>query len=644
MHTALLLAALAAALDPVGASSVAAAPAAAPAAAAQALLAEPAAPVDPCDGATTLPAEPACAGTALCAARERVHAMCELRDAMRGRYVFLETKRKLLGDGFQPLARLDACVAGERAIAREEEPLRFYDRVRTCLSGFQDGHLIVTTPVRLPQVALGVELRRAGGKLVVGAREPALRALDGDAVVDALPFGAEVVEVDGVPIADAVAALAREVPGSSQAARVARAVEALTRRDFAYPSRRVATLGVALPGGARRAVEVPWWISPGAEGHPVAGGWARRTALPTTRRFAWFEDALRPRKGAAVEGAPAWAPVVPEAAARALTEYVDDGGRVAVRLGAVERGVGQPFCYVQILSFHSQGLTGPDGRHRFTAPITEFVGRCAAQRRDVVLDLRHNEGGFLDHSTHIAEALSPRGAPEPPSALLLRATERNEAVYRERAAAVERDDDVLAPHHVLDAIRAARQGGQALTPAFVTGASPPAEGFPGKVVALTSPACMSACDRLAALLKASGRAVLVGGPTEGAGGSQQETPGVPARWTDASRVLSVSIPNAAFGVRRTPAGVVVTTGDAGRATSLAPRSGTAPAVAAPVAELPSQVHGVELPAPAFFESFGIENHPVTPDVRYETGLEDVTGGGKGWLRQIDAVLSGSPVT
>lgn len=613
MHVTLLLAALAA-LDPAGAAT-----AARPAALASY---EPvlATPVDPCAGAQALPPEPACGEAALCAARDRVRTLCELRDAVRSRYVFLEAKRTLLG-GFEPAARLDGCVVAERAIAREDEPLRFYDRVRTCLGGFQDGHLIVTAPDRLPQVALGVSLRRAGGKVVVAARDPALRALSGDAVADALPFGAEVVAIDGVPAADAVAALARGVPGSSPAARAARAVEALTRRDFAHPHRRTATLTLALASGEARTVEVPWWLSPGAERHPVAGPWARRVGLPTTDRLAWFDDALRPRKGATVDGAPGWAPVVPAAAARALVEYVDDGGRVAARLGAVEQGVAQPFCYVQLLTFHTVNLTGPEGRRPFVAPITDLVRRCGAQGRDLVLDLRQNEGGYLDHSTAIAEALAPPGAPETPWALLLRATERNEAVYRERAASAGEADGVLAPRNVLDAIRAARRGGQDLTPAFVAGATPRGGGFPGRVVTLTSPACMSACDRLAALVQASGRAVLLGGPTEGAGGSQQETPGLPARWTDSGRHLSVAIPNAAFGVRRAAAGVVVTAGDR---TTLA--------------------GGAEVPAPAFFEAFGIENQPVLPDVRYETAVEDVTDGGKGWLRQIDAVLSGSPLT
>jgi hypothetical protein len=343
---------------------------------------------------------------------------------------------------------------------------------------------------------------------------------------------------------------------------------------------------------------------------------------PTTDRLPWFDDASRPRRGAAVEGAPAWAPILPPALAAKLSEYTDDGGRVAVRLGAVERGVAQPFCYVQILTFHAEKLTGPEGRRPFVPVVTDFLRGCGGDRRAVVLDLRRNEGGYLDHSTALAAALAPRGAADPATALLLRATERNEAVYRERAAEDAGHDDVLAPSHVLGALAAARRVGQPLTPGFVGGRSFRAGGYPGRVVALTSPACMSACDRLAALLEASGQAVLVGGPTEGAGGSQQETTSVPSRWTDSTRLLSVAIPNAAFGVRRAPAGVVLSA----RERAAAPPPG-----------------GAEVPTAVFFESFAIENHPVEPRVRYEATLEDVTEAGRGWLRQVDAVLSGRPL-
>jgi len=614
MHIALALSALLATFDHPASSAVPPA------------LSAPAPAVDPC-AAPALPApEPSCGEAPLCAARDRVRVACELRDAMRARYVFLDEKLALLGGGFDAGARLDACVAGERAIGREDDPLRFYDRIRACLGAFEDGHLLVSAPARLPQVALGVMLRRAGGRIVVASRESALRKLAGERALDALPVGAEIVEIDGRPVAEAAAALAALVPGSSPAARLERGVEGLTRRDFAYPEQRTAALTV-LANGVRSTVDLPWWVSPVAAAHPLAAAWARRTAIPPTTLLPWFEDAVRPRPGAALDGAPAWAPVVSPAA---LRDYADDGGRVAVRLGPVDRAPAASVCYLQILSFHTEGLSGTEGRRLFAEVVDDFVRGCAAKGLDLVLDLRRNEGGFLDHSTAVAEALAPAGATEPAAALLLRATERNEAVYRERSGAAAgagpAPADVLAPRHVLETIGAARRDGRALTPAFVPGplrSRPAVGGFPGRVVALTSPACMSACDRLAALLRASGRAILVGGPTEGAGGSQQETPALPARWTDSAKLLTVAIPNATFGVPRAPAGPVV------------PASELAAAPPRPPAG------GVEIPDRLFFERYGIENRPVEPDVRYEPTLEDVTGNGSGWLEQVERVLRGT---
>jgi hypothetical protein len=546
---------------------------------------------------------------------------------MRDRYVFFDTKRVLLGASFDARARLDACAAVERAIGREDEPLRFYDRVRRCLAGFEDGHLLVSAPARLPQVAMGVGLRRVDGTIVVAWREPGLRELAPGAAA-ALPVGAEVVEIDGRPAAEALAELASHVSASSSAARLERAVDALTRRDFAFPERPAAELTV-LAGGVRRTVEVPWWVSPGAQRHPIAAGWARRTGIRSTDLLPWFDDAARPRPGAVVEGAAPSAPIFPASDAAPLREYGDDAGRVAVRLGTVARA-GKDVCYLQILTFHTEQLSAGGVRRPFAAVVDELVRECGARRLDLVLDLRRNEGGYLDHSTAVAEALAPAGAAQPGAALLLRANERNEAVYRERAGGAATATSALAPRNVLDAIEVARREGRPFTPAFVADPLRPRStvgGYAGRVVALTGPACMSACDRLVALLRVSGRAVIVGGPTEGAGGSQQETSSVAARWTDTGRLVSVSIPNAAFGVPRSPAAAVVPVG-----------SGAAPA---PPSAADARRRGAEVPSEAFFEGFAIENRPVEPDVRYEPRLEDLTRSGRGWLEQVDAVLFGS---
>jgi hypothetical protein len=431
------------------------------------------------------------------------------------------------------------------------------------------------------------------------------------------------------------------VPGSSAAARLVRGVDALTRRDFAFPERRTAVLTVALADGGRRAVELPWWVSPGARRHTVAGGWARRTGLPTTDRLPWFEDAWRPRPGATAEGAPPWAPAVPPTAVPALLQWTDENGRVAVRAGDVERGVAHPFCYLQILTFHTEQLVGPGGDRPFREPIEDFVRGCSERGRDLVLDLRRNEGGYLDHTSAVAAALLPPGAKVARAALLVGANARNEAVYRERSGS-SAGTGPLAPRRVLAEIEAARRGGHALTPAFLTAPLRPAGGgFAGRVVALTSPACMSACDRLAALLAAFGRAVLVGGPTEGAGGSQQETDGLPARWTDSSRALSVAIPNAAFGVARGAAGAVVTAGNRSPLAALSPSGGEGKGRGG---DGQASVDADQVPVEDFFRSYGIENHPVEPGVRFEPGAEDVSGAGRGWIEQVEAILNHTPLT
>jgi hypothetical protein len=129
----------------------------------------------------------------------------------------------------------------------------------------------------------------------------------------------------------------------------------------------------------------------------------------------------------------------------------------------VARG-GRDLCYLQILTFHTETLSGQGGRRPFAAVVDEEVRGCAARRLDLVLDLRRNEGGYLDHSTAVAEALAPADASQPGGALLLRATERNEEVYRERAGGGVASLAPGSPARILDAIGAARREGRPSRP------------------------------------------------------------------------------------------------------------------------------------------------------------------------------------
>jgi len=367
-------------------------------------------------------------------------------------------------------------------------------------------------------------------------------------------------------------------------------------------------------------VELPWWISPDAEGNVLSRAYLRRTGLATTDLLTWRYDASSDtwdRAPGSAQGLLRTASILPPRDAAALREYLDEKERPAVRLAEVVRRRDRAFCYLQILTFHTETLSSRDGKQ----PLLEaFVKQCQEKQLDLVLDLRQNEGGFLAHSSALFAALAERGRPYPGGALVLRATTQNQLVYQQRSpilgsAPARSADDALEPRHVAEAIGAAQRAREEFAPAFLERPlrASAGGGFSGRVVALVAPTCMSACDRLAALLHASGRGVLVGGSTEGAGGSQQEAQNLTTRWSDPEGLFSLSIPNAAMGVQRA-----------------LPAAGVA---------------GGEASAEAFFRDLAIENRPVQPDVAYGTTLEDLTGSNRGWLAQVDAVLfpgDGSP--
>jgi hypothetical protein len=556
-----------------------------------------------------------CAGKALCSAGERTKLVCDLARALEDRYVFFATKRVASAPGAARTsvdAHLAGCVADERAIAREDEPLRFYDRLRRCTAALEDGHVMLGATSRLPTVALGVALRRVEGRVVVAAREQKLAGArvadaDGASLEEVLAVGNEVLELDGRPVQEALEDVARHVPASSAPARLERAVDALTRRDFLFPEARTATLTVAI-AGRRASVELPWSISTDAKRHPVAGPWARRAGLATADLAAFAHErsprlsdpATRPLAGALRSD-----PILPPREAAALRVHLDEQGRVAVRAGEVTRADGRSFCYLQILTFHAETLAAGGERQPFVPAVDAVVRGCKEKGLDVVLDLRRNEGGYLANATGVVSALLPRGAAAPPGALLLRVTAQNREVYAERVRRGRWPADGPEPSRASAALEAAGRSGLEFTPAFLeapVGPSASVGGYDGRVVALVAPTCMSACDRAAAMLRGAGRAVLLGEPTEGAGASQQEVPGrISTRWADAGGHVSLAIPNAAMGV---------------------PRS----ADAAPPG------------ADEFFASLALENRPVEPDLGYAPTLEDLTGHNRGWLARVEAVL------
>lgn len=559
---------------------------------------------DLCRDASLLPGGETCGDGPLCSPKERVGIACEMREAMLARYVYLDLKPLLLDPAEHPgrdvRRHLKECVEAEKAIPDESDPLLFFDRMRACVGALEDGHLILTVPGQLPVVALGVGLRLTGdGAVRVANRSPALlRYLESEGKIpragELLALGTPVVAVDGVPVADALESLGKLVPASSRGARMERAVDALTRRNFAYPRAREARLTV-LHEGRPRDIILPWWVTAGVEKNPYAAPWNSRTGLPTTDLIDFIGGAFPSTDPEA--GLSRGDSVLDSKAAQDLKVFQGDVGQIAARLGESCLPDGHPICYLQLLTFQTGFLASSGEKRPFVEVLEAFLRGCQAKKLDLVLDLRQNEGGYLSHATALSRLLLPAGVSAPAGALLLRATERNEAVFKDRLPPLSRLKTLVSATRsesevILEGLRDSLKRGAPFAPAYLERGR--GEGvYLGKLAVLVTPSCMSACDRLARMLKVSGRAVLVGGPSEGAGGSQQETNGIGARWVDTEGRLGLSIPNAAMGVGK-------------------------------------DMEASTVDPALFVSALALENRPVQPDLSYAASLEDIRFENRGW--------------
>ena len=128
-------------------------------------------------------------------------------------------------------------------------------------------------------------------------------------------------------------------------------------------------------------------------------------------------------------------------------------------------------------------------------------------------------------------------------------------------------------------------------------------GYDQKIVALITPACISACDVFSSLLKTSRRATLIGSHTNGTGaGYFTSTPLDSIKWEDDYRILKVYIPNSLFGKAR-------------------------------------KIDKPQMSLSAARE-FSSENKPTFADVKYDPVLDDYLKKGEPWFDKAISVLEG----
>jgi Peptidase family S41 len=507
---------------------------------------------------------------------DRAAVLTDLRDMVLDNYVLLSIKaaRNIVTN---PKQTFDDIIAREATIAdapdsdilgQARSNTQFLDRIRAAIAVFQDTHFSSAPIVARPAILNGIEVRKVAGSLVVSAKRPMILEFDASHAVDAAAYkkiavGMKVVSVDGVAASTAAEALSPYISSSTPGARDMWAAAALSQRSFSYPEKSYADWEFSADDGSVLKVRLPFFYSTtvsrkDANYYLKAKGFQPINDL----KLVWSEKDHNwtYSRTVAVEGFdPLAAPtaLIGETIWNGVDDKTGEAKAMTFRTGYILKN-GKSYGVLQIFEFSSAKVSlsktpTPETTKLFKEPVVQFVKSLKESATPLIIDLRQNGGGDPMNSIAVLSAIARANESYPSTNRALRVTR----VIRQM---LELDDAGSLPdlNHFnydltsLQELHTAVASHQEYTNAFTltddVKADPAVGGYEQKVVALIGPMCISACDGMGMLLKASKRATLIGTHTNGTGAGfigDDQFDG--SHWRDHLQVVSLRIPNRLFG-------------------------------------------------------------------------------------------------
>jgi hypothetical protein len=527
----------------------------------------------------------------------RIQAITDLARSIQTDYSLLLYKQHTLNVDLDRLG--DEALSTEKSLpdvydeaAQAQGNMEFLDRARKFVANFKDSHFQLDGAQPTASVALGIGIAQIGGKYVVTSlRTPLLKdQLTQKDYKDQVALGDELVTIDGRAPEDQKQAFEPFLPASSDAFREMLATSSITARDFQLPQKSSADV-VLLHRGATVSLTLPWYSLSTRRTDQATLFKARGITMISADTVGEIEGLKTPVNISTLFVNSQWRTAIK--GLKAEKDFVDasDPSSTVVKFGLL-KGAKGPVGFLQIQSFDVdllQDKASSQGLVKFPELISVIAKMLKTQKISLILDLRNNPGGNPEYAADVLSALAPEKASYSPLSTMYRITEL--AWETEDAGTSKGLTDPIklkAQEAVDDAFKNAIAENKPYTevlPDDPITADPIVGGYDQKIVALTSPNCISACDVMSILLKSSGRATLLGLPTNGTGAGFSSSFEVPT-FTDTNHILTARLPNMLFGRPL--------------------RSGES--------------------AQIDIESIEAENRPTQPDAVYEQDITDVTSG------------------
>lgn len=471
--------------------------------------------------------------------------------------------KKMFDDAIAKEAQIEN-IGDADVLGQARSNLLFLDRIRVVIANFQDSHFSSSPMVARPTILNGLEVRRVDGDIRVATKRSQILEFDGSHAIDpaaykSIAIGMKVISIDGVPALKAAEALLPFISASTPSSRDMWAAAALSQRSFSYPEKSYADWEFATDNGQTLKVRLPFFYSNTVTRKDALFFLKAKGFQPLNDlRLNWSEKdrGWAYNRAITVEG------FVPQGAPAGLVgEQVWSGvssentvGGPTFRTGYLMKA-GKVYGVLQVFEFSSQKVTqsNAEAAVAFDQPVVNFVKSLKQAETPLIIDLRTNGGGDPMNSIAILAAIAKKDGVYPSTNRALRVTRViRQMLELEDAGKLPDLNKFNYDATSLQELRAAVAERREYTTAFTltddVKANPAVGGYEQKIVALITPMCISACDGMALLLKASKRATLIGTMTNGTGAGfigNDQFDG--SHFRDRLQLVSLRIPNRLFG-------------------------------------------------------------------------------------------------
>lgn len=510
------------------------------------------------------------------------------------------------------IASTDRKNAAEReriSFLQARSNMEFMDRMQALAAEFQDTHFGVQEKIARPFVYTGVRMYRIDGKVVVGSIEKKLMGLASKLSgtdFSRIAIGDEVLAINGKPVEERVKELKKYISGSSDEFSDYQAVRSLTIRNNNYDASNSVTITFKNAG----VFKLPLFANNPKDSTPRldAMTFFAKYGIPSDSSSIglsfdksskqWIDGAM------SFEG---YSPLKLHQNLKGLTEMTGDDGAPALRTGYYI-SKGKTYGVLQILTFMTRNVKVGETSVSFIDGIRSFISELKENQLPLILDLRSNGGGNGNLPAQVLSVLAEEGAIYPGATSGFRMTSYMRQVQEpgfHQEVVGEDQSFGLTLDQMKDFFQTTIDERRDYTPMFAAEVIPydtqKVKGFNNKIVALVTANCISACDKMSFLLKASQRATIIGTHSNGTGAGFLSTGELNTKWEDRLRVFETQVPNYLFGI-------------------------------------PGESYETTVFDENSTETMCSENRPTIADVKYAPTMLDVAKNNIGWLQKAAQVL------